>query len=77
MKKNKTKKKGILAFIRKPYIKNQISFTSTLYSSPNSENSIVSAGASTGFDIKLTTLLSWIFGAVATLWVATKFRRRK
>ena len=77
MKKNKTKKKGILAFIRKPYIKNQISFTSSLYSSPTSENSIASAGASTGFDIKLTTLLSWILGAVATLWVATKFKKRK
>lgn len=76
MKKNKTKKKGLLSVIRKPYIKNQISFTSTLYSSPTSDNSIVSAGASTGFDIKLSTLVAWVGGAVATLWLASKFRRK-
>jgi len=76
MKKNKTKKKGLLSLIRKPYIKNQISFTSTLYSSPASDNSIASAGASTGFDIKLSTLVAWAGSAVAALWLMSKLKRK-
>ncbi len=60
--------------LHRPYVRNRVSFTSQLYPNEHSSRSLLSAGASGSFSIKLLPLIAALGCAAATLIIVSKIK---
>lgn len=70
----KNGKLNIKKRLHKPYLKNRITFTSELYPSDKSTKSIITAGASGSFSIRLLPLAAAIGFCATLIMIAAKFK---
>lgn len=76
MKKELKIKRKLPSGFRKPYVRNSISFRSELYPAEGASRSVMTAGASGSFNIKLMPLVLGLAASLSVCWFTGKIKRK-